>query len=93
MGKASHRGHRGHGGGNGGLDGWGSSVDTGAAGRENKRNGEKHRTESQRGMEVLMVVVLSVNALRFRARKKPTLSFTGVLPIEFLWALTQIPPP
>jgi hypothetical protein len=34
-------------------------------------------------MEVLMVVVLSVNALGFRARKKPTLSFTGVLPIEF----------
>jgi hypothetical protein len=49
MGKASHRGHRGHGGGNGGLDGWGSSVDTGAAGRENKRNGEKHRTEVTEG--------------------------------------------
>jgi hypothetical protein len=91
MGKASHRGHRGHGGGNGGLDGGVLPWTPGLPG--DKRNGESIAQRSQRGMEVLMVVVLSVNALRFRARKKPTLSFTGVLPIEFLWALTQIPPP
>jgi hypothetical protein len=54
--------------------------------------GKSIAQRSQRGMEVLKVVVLSVNALRFRARKKPTLSFTGVLPIGFLWAPTQIPP-
>jgi hypothetical protein len=28
----------------------------------------------------------------FWAKNKPTLSFTGVLPIGFLWAPTQIPP-
>ncbi len=38
-------------------------------------------------MEVLIVGVLSVNGVGFRARKKPRLFFTGVFPMEFSGAL------
>ena len=69
-----------------------SYVNTTACGRETAQLGKaSHRGHRGPGMEVLIVGVLSVNGVGFRARKKPRLFFTA-FPDRILWAPIPNPP-